>query len=381
MASPKQATAYNFGFELVSQSDVKLFQNNPTLAAGDFKISKDFGAFSNLATLPTVTPSSTRQVKAAVSGTEFTADDAGIEGIDAAGAEWCDVGFHFSLTVRNADDLAFPTTSGRSIDTDTAGNVDARLADAVSHGGTLGSGTATLALAKQWVIGSDAAFAVMRVENTGGAPGISSSGTNTGMKISGESNSSVGLELSGGDNALYVGAYNGPPVFIEQYGSGGAGEAFGPAVKLTATGDHGISITAAGSGKHGIFATGGTNGDGMRLVGNGTGADLNLAGTTYATGYLKGVASPTFTGDGVQARLGTQGKADVNAEVVDVISTDTRIDGKTIEAALEYIAASACGKVSGAGTATETFLGIDGATTRLTITVDASGNRTAITYS
>lgn len=72
--------------------------------------------------------------------------------------------------------------------------------------------------------------------------------------------------------------------------------------------------------------------------------------------------------------------AQVNAEVVDVISTDTPIDGKSIEAALEYIAAGVCGRVSGAGSGTEVFLGLDEATTRLTITVDSSGNRTDVTY-
>ncbi len=56
------------------------------------------------------------------------------------------------------------------------------------------------------------------------------------------------------------------------------------------------------------------------------------------------------------------------------------VDGKTLPAALQYIAASTAGKVSGAGTGTEVFQGLDGATTRLTITVDASGNRSAVTY-
>jgi hypothetical protein len=56
------------------------------------------------------------------------------------------------------------------------------------------------------------------------------------------------------------------------------------------------------------------------------------------------------------------------------------VDGKTVPAALQYIAASTAGKISGAGTGTETFLGVDGATTRLTITVDASGNRSGVVY-
>lgn len=56
------------------------------------------------------------------------------------------------------------------------------------------------------------------------------------------------------------------------------------------------------------------------------------------------------------------------------------VDGKTLPAALQIIAAAAAGLVSGAGTGTEAFKGLDSVTTRLTVTVDASGNRTAITY-
>lgn len=74
-------------------------------------------------------------------------------------------------------------------------------------------------------------------------------------------------------------------------------------------------------------------------------------------------------------------KASVNAEVLDVLGTDTPIDGKTIIAALKIIAAVVAGKVTGAGTTTNTFLGLDGSTTRVTSTVDSSGNRSAEVYS
>jgi hypothetical protein len=56
------------------------------------------------------------------------------------------------------------------------------------------------------------------------------------------------------------------------------------------------------------------------------------------------------------------------------------VDGKTLPVAVQYIAASTAGKVSGAGSGTEIFLGLDAVTTRLTVTVDSAGNRTAITY-
>ena len=54
-APAKKATA-TFFVGLVDQTNTKLLKANPTLAAGDVKISKDGGAFPNLTTLPTVTP-------------------------------------------------------------------------------------------------------------------------------------------------------------------------------------------------------------------------------------------------------------------------------------------------------------------------------------
>ena len=70
----------------------------------------------------------------------------------------------------------------------------------------------------------------------------------------------------------------------------------------------------------------------------------------------------------------------VNAQVLDVVATDTLVDGKTIQEALRYIAANAGGKLSGAGTGEETLKGLDGSTDRLKFTVTEDGNRTAVSY-
>ncbi len=53
------------------------------------------------------------------------------------------------------------------------------------------------------------------------------------------------------------------------------------------------------------------------------------------------------------------------------------VDGVKLSSALQVIGASVAGKVSGAGTGTEVFKGLDGSTTRLTTTCDSLGNRTA----
>jgi len=87
MSEPVKGEAYDFpvGLDSVLGSG---FQVNPTITAGDFTISKDFGAFVNLATLPVVTPVGSTSVKVVLSATEMTADKILIFAKDAAGNEW-----------------------------------------------------------------------------------------------------------------------------------------------------------------------------------------------------------------------------------------------------------------------------------------------------
>ena len=120
---PKRGVAFITYMGLVSQADTKLLIASPTLAAGDFKISKDGGATANLATLPTNTPAASSQIKISLSATEMEADNVSIIGIDAAGAEWCSFHLNIQTSTRAAEDLAFPTTSGRSIDVAATGEV------------------------------------------------------------------------------------------------------------------------------------------------------------------------------------------------------------------------------------------------------------------
>ena len=69
-------------------------QTNPTLATGDFKLSQNGGAFSNLAALPVVTPAGGAAVKISLSAVEMNADSVSILGSDAAGSEWNDIFIH-----------------------------------------------------------------------------------------------------------------------------------------------------------------------------------------------------------------------------------------------------------------------------------------------
>lgn len=87
MAEPVKGVAYDFSIGLDSVVGDG-FQSNPTIAAGDFVISKDYGTFANLATLPVVTPSSTTSVKISLSATEMDADKIVVFAQDQADDEW-----------------------------------------------------------------------------------------------------------------------------------------------------------------------------------------------------------------------------------------------------------------------------------------------------
>lgn len=118
---PKRGAEFIAYVSLVSQADTKLMKANPTIAAGDFQVSKDGGALANLTTLPTVTPAAGKLVKITLSATEMTADNVAIVCSDAAGAEWCDLTLNLQTSARQIDDLAFPTVSGRSLDVTATG--------------------------------------------------------------------------------------------------------------------------------------------------------------------------------------------------------------------------------------------------------------------
>ena len=103
MATPTKGIAYEFELALVTAASVS-FQTNPTLATGDFKISKDGGAFANLATLPVVIPAGGKSVRVVLSAAEMDADKIMIIGSDVAGDEWLDVSVFIDAPAANTVD-------------------------------------------------------------------------------------------------------------------------------------------------------------------------------------------------------------------------------------------------------------------------------------
>lgn len=149
-------TAYKFYVALVDQSNTKLTKAAPTIAAGDFKVSTDGGAFANLATLPSANPAAGRAVMIDLSAGEMNGANIVVQCVDAAGAEWCDLIVNIQTSTRQMDDLAYPATSGRSIVVDAAGLVDA---NAVKVGPT-GAGTAQTAGDLKGTLGAPAGASV-----------------------------------------------------------------------------------------------------------------------------------------------------------------------------------------------------------------------------
>lgn len=103
---PKKNAAYITCIALTDQSNTKLFKSNPTLAVGDVKISKDFGAFNNLNTLPDAEPDGSYAVRVLFTATEMNADTIAVVFHDASGDEWCDLMLVIQTATQQIDDLA-----------------------------------------------------------------------------------------------------------------------------------------------------------------------------------------------------------------------------------------------------------------------------------
>lgn len=95
MASPYNPPVKGEDFVMrIALVDVALsggLRINPAIAAGDFKVSKDGGALTDLATLPVVEPAGSMWVRIELSAAEMTADTVAIQAVDQTAAkEWAD---------------------------------------------------------------------------------------------------------------------------------------------------------------------------------------------------------------------------------------------------------------------------------------------------
>lgn len=88
---PMKAEDFQFPWALEDAGNPGSLKANPTIAAGDFKVSKDGGAFANLTNLPTVSPAGGTQILILLTATEMNADNVFVQMIDQTSPkEWAD---------------------------------------------------------------------------------------------------------------------------------------------------------------------------------------------------------------------------------------------------------------------------------------------------
>ena len=474
--TPKKNTEFIFYCSLVSQANGKIFQANPTLAAGDVKVSIDGAAEANITTLPAVTPAGSRRVKVTLSTSEMNGDNIQLTFHDAAGDEWNDLTINIPTTTRQIDDLAFPATSGRSMVVDASGLVDANTVKV----GPTGSGTAQTARD----LGN--ALPAAAPNANGGLPILSSSGTTLGYTITTLA-TYTGNTPQTGDSYARLGAPAGASVSADV----AAAKVDTAAIKVktdqfmfTVANQVDANALSGGSGgdateaKQDVIIAALAVVDGnvddieTAVAGLATAAELAkvpksdgtvawnstaIASMTTAmeaailnegdaTALLAAIAAKveeflvnegdatatiaaistavwaagtrTLTA-GTNIQLPSNGLANVTTWTVDItgtISTVTNLTnlpaitsnwitaagiatdagtelatalldlangvetGVTVRQYMQRTGAVIAGKVSGAQSGTEVFVGLDGSTTRTTVTVTATGNRTAVVY-
>ena len=97
---PVKGENFKIAIFLSDAGDALSFKIDPTIAAGDVKVSKDFGTLTNITTLPTAAPAGTAQVSLELSATEMNADVVTVFFEDQTDPkQWCD--FAFSIPTTN----------------------------------------------------------------------------------------------------------------------------------------------------------------------------------------------------------------------------------------------------------------------------------------
>ncbi len=125
----------------------------------------------------------------------------------------------------------------------------------------------------------------------------------------------------------------------------------------------------------GIATQLGTAGSGLTAVGDSRLSNLDAAVSQVKAKTDNLPANPAAVGSAM-----TLQSAERDAIAAALLDLGNAIDGKTLRQALQIIASVLAGKVSGAGSGSETFRGLDDQHDRVVVTADASGNRTNVTY-
>lgn len=118
----KKNEALTFYIGLHAAADDDEIQQNPTLAAGDARISGDGAAFANLATLPAVDPAAGRGVKVVLSQAEMNFDNLFIYFEDqTAPEEWKSLYISIHTYAVDVDELVRSTVPANTLDVSAGG--------------------------------------------------------------------------------------------------------------------------------------------------------------------------------------------------------------------------------------------------------------------
>ncbi len=106
MSEPVKGKAFQFVIGLEDVNDPQKLLVDPTIVAGDFKISKDGNPYVNLQNIPGTSPGGSSAVLISLTGGEMNADRVLVSGVqNAANQDWADI----------LIEVPTPTGSGESV--------------------------------------------------------------------------------------------------------------------------------------------------------------------------------------------------------------------------------------------------------------------------
>ena len=204
--------------------------------------------------------------------------------------------------------------------------------------------------------------------------------TDTGTNVNISSPTAIGSYTSTGDKLIMVDvsidqvAGNGDYVMYVTRQIGGSGSNY---VILPKTTMAAASGETAISGQSGWITV--RNGDVLTVYVDGLAGDT--ATPDWSTRWFEdsgtaGVAVASIANDAITAAAL---KADAVTEIADAILDEVVVGSYTMRQLLKVMAAALAGKATGGGTTSVTFRGVDDASNVIVATVDANGNRSAVT--
>lgn len=280
------------------------------LTDGSFtkRISKGSGAFAAM----TVTVTEMENGWYSIPLTTTHSDTLGLLTVVFTNAGAKQVNLQWRVQARIADDLAFPSVSGRNFVVETDGMIHADLKEwlgsvpTVLSGGVVacrlrdgahGGASAVLTLERFIAASTTAGEPAMKLTGNTSGPGLESTGGATGPGIRG-----IGGATSG--NGMNLSATNGDGI----NSSGG-------------TGGHGMRLNGNGSGE-GLVSFGGDTGHGIQAVGGSTSGDAFKANVTSGnefSGSLSGSVNSIVTGVTVATNNDKTGYALTVADKDDIV--------------------------------------------------------------